>query len=75
MRHVCVPTHVDFPLDVVLYRRGSFEMIEHRYARQDLSQISDWWQEKMRSAVAELPLRWVESAFSKLDSARGPVAG
>jgi putative proteasome-type protease len=66
---------VDFPLDVVLYRRGSFEMIEHRYARQDLSQISDWWQEKMRSAVAELPLRWVESAFSKLDSARGPVAG
>jgi putative proteasome-type protease len=60
---------VDFPIDVVLYRRGSLEMVEHRYAREDLSHISDWWQERMRNAVDELPSKWVESAFSKLDSA------
>ncbi|MBC8164408.1 MAG: peptidase [Bryobacteraceae bacterium] len=60
---------VDFPLDVVLYKRGSYELIEHRYARDDLSQISDWWQDRMRCAVDELPSRWVESAFSKLDAA------
>lgn len=59
---------VDYPLDVILYRRGSLEMIEHRYVHQDLSQISDWWQERMRTAVDELPSKWVESAFSKLDS-------
>jgi putative proteasome-type protease len=57
---------VDFPLDVLLYKRGSLQLIEHRYEREDLKQISNWWQERMRSAVAELPSQWVESAFSRL---------
>jgi putative proteasome-type protease len=57
---------VDFPIDVLLYQKGSFEMIEHRYERDDLRQISNWWQERMRRAVHELPSEWVESAFSKL---------
>jgi putative proteasome-type protease len=57
---------VDFPIDVLLYQKGSFEMIEHRYERDDMRQISNWWQERMRRAVQELPSEWVESAFSKL---------
>ena len=57
---------VDFPIDVLLYQKGSFEMIEHRYERDDLRQISNWWQERMRRAVQELPSEWVDSAFSKL---------
>lgn len=57
---------VDFPIDVLLYQAGSFEMIEHRYERDDLSQISNWWQDRMRRAVQELPSEWVERAFSKL---------
>lgn len=58
---------VDFPLDVVLYEKGSFKMVEHRYEREDLKPISNWWQERMRSAVAELPSAWVESAFFALE--------
>lgn len=57
---------VDFPIDVLLYQKGSFEMIEHRYEREELSQISNWWQERMRRAVHELPSEWVDRAFSKL---------
>jgi putative proteasome-type protease len=57
---------VDFPIDVLLYQSGSFEMIEHRYERNDLSQISNWWQDRMRRSVQELPSEWVERAFSKL---------
>lgn len=57
---------VDFPLDLVLYSRSSFELVEHRYQRDDLRQISNWWQMRMRSAVSELPSEWVESAFSKV---------
>ena len=57
---------VDFPIDLVLYRRGSYEMVEHRYARDDLADISTWWQHRMRRAVDELPLTWVEAAFGKL---------
>jgi putative proteasome-type protease len=57
---------VDFPIDVMLYQKNSFDMIEHRYYRDDLRQISNWWQERMRRAVHELPSEWIDSAFSKL---------
>lgn len=66
---------VDFPLDVLLYTRGSFKLIEHRYERDDLKQISNWWQERMRAAIDELPSKWMESAFSKLAAGtRSPPA-
>jgi len=57
---------VDFPIDVLLYTRNTFELIEHRYDRDDLHEISNWWQERMRRSVRELPSEWIESAFSKL---------
>ena len=57
---------VDFPLDVVLYERGSLTLVEHRYEREELKHISNWWQERMRTSVADLPSEWVEAAFSRL---------
>jgi putative proteasome-type protease len=57
---------VDFPIDLLIYRRGSYELVEHRYEREDLRQISAWWQQRMRSAVSELPSTWVESVLSKV---------
>jgi putative proteasome-type protease len=56
---------VDYPIDLLLYTRGTFELIEHRYERDDLKQISTWWQQRMRTAVNELPSEWIEKAFSK----------
>jgi len=57
---------VDFPMDVILYSKGSYQMIERRYEREDLAAISQWWQERMRRAVHDLPSEWVEAAFSRL---------
>ncbi len=57
---------VDFPMDVILYSRGSFNLVEQRYFREDISTISDWWQERMRRSVHDLPAEWVEAAFSRL---------
>src|SRR6202162_4718114 len=65
---------VDFPIDVLLYQKGSFELIEHRYQRDDLRPISLWWQDQMRRAVQELPSEWIDRAFSKLTGQTG-VAG
>ena len=66
-------SNVDFPIDVTLYRRGSYELVEHRYQSEDLSQISRWWQERMRRAVDELPSQWVEAAFSRLHTPIPPL--
>ena len=38
---------------VLPYKRGVFELVEHRYERKDLKQFSNRWQHRMRSAVAE----------------------
>jgi putative proteasome-type protease len=57
---------VDFPVDVILYSKGSFELVEQRYDRDDLREISHWWQERMRNSVHDLPAEWIEAAFSRL---------
>jgi putative proteasome-type protease len=59
---------VDFPIDVVLYRRGAFKVIEHRYEKDDLQHTSTWWQERLRASVNELPDKWIERAFSDVES-------
>jgi putative proteasome-type protease len=57
---------VDFPVDVLLYSKGSFMLVEQRYESDDLRQISHWWQERMRRAVHDLPSEWIDAAFSRL---------
>jgi putative proteasome-type protease len=57
---------VDYPIDVLLYSRGSFQIIEHRYEKEDLREISQWWQERLRRSVLELPSEKIERAFAKL---------
>jgi len=54
---------VDFPMDVLLYAKGSYEIIERRYQQDDIRAISDWWQERMRQSVHDLPSKWIEAAF------------
>lgn len=57
---------VDFPIDVVLYRKGSFEIVQHRYEQKDLAELSGFWQQKLRDAMAQIPEEWADSSFSKL---------
>jgi putative proteasome-type protease len=56
--------NVDFPIDVVVYKRDSFEVVSHRYEKQDLSEISNWWQERLRESVRLLPSEWVDAVIS-----------
>lgn len=58
---------VDFPMDVVLYQRDSFRIVEHRFDKTDLADKSAWWQERLRKSIHELPSEWMEDAFVKLD--------
>jgi putative proteasome-type protease len=54
---------VDFPMDVLLYTKGSYQIVERRYQQDDIRAISDWWQERMRQSVHDLPGKWIEAAF------------
>jgi putative proteasome-type protease len=60
-------THVDFPVDVVLYRRGSLSMFTWRFERDSVLDVSDWWQDRLRQAIDDLPSNWVDYVFRRMD--------
>jgi putative proteasome-type protease len=58
--------NVDFPVDVALYLRDRFQMIEHRFQKQDLAGVSNWWQERLRDSVRDLPTDSMDPLLSRL---------
>jgi putative proteasome-type protease len=56
---------VDFPIDVVLYERDTFRLVEHRFQKEDLADKSNWWQERLRQSVSQLPSDWMDAIFTK----------
>lgn len=65
--------NVDFPIDIVVYKRDSFEIIEHRYEKKDLIDISNWWQERLRESVRLLPSQWISAVFPEQAGDGGPT--
>lgn len=57
---------VDFPIDVCILVRNTFQVIEHRFEKDDIKQIASWWQERLRNSVAEIPADCLETVLSKL---------
>jgi putative proteasome-type protease len=54
---------VDFPVDVVMYRKGSFRMVEKRFSKQDMQENADWWQSRLRDSVNQLSPAWYDGLF------------
>jgi putative proteasome-type protease len=56
---------VEFPIDVVVYKKDSFTMIENRYEYHELEHISRMWANKLKEALDDIPEEWMEKAFEK----------
>jgi len=65
--------NVDFPIDVVLYNKDSFEMAEQRYTQQDMASISAQWAEELKTALQHIPEEWMNKAFEKLPKASNEI--
>ncbi|MEX0777635.1 MAG: hypothetical protein WD042_18165 [Phycisphaeraceae bacterium] len=63
-------TDVDFPLDVVLYRAGTYQIAMHRYEERDLAATSQRWCEGLLDLVNGLPADWMRAAMAKLPPPR-----
>lgn len=57
---------VDFPIDVVLYKRDSFDIVQHRFERQELQHLPELWQDNLRKCVASMPDQWMNQILDKL---------
>ena len=58
--------NVDFPIDIILYEKGSFHMIEQRYEKRDMEYISTQWADELKAALDRIPEDWMMKPFSNL---------
>lgn len=56
---------VDYPVDVVLYEKDSFRLIEHRFEKDDLDYVAKQWSALLNNSVQKLSTDWMEPVFSK----------
>ena len=59
-------TDVDYPLDIVLYKRDSYEIVSHRYKRDELHKYANLWNTRVSESIKELPDEWMNDIFGKL---------
>lgn len=57
---------VDFPVDIVLYVRDSYQIVSQRFEKNDLSENSDLWQERLRNSVHAMSLNWAQPLLDQL---------
>lgn len=57
---------VDYPIDVVAYRRNTYQIIEERYEKEEISDLAGQWQRLIREAVPKLPGDWTRKVIDKL---------
>lgn len=57
---------VDYPLDVIIYEKDSFRMIEHRLEKAELRDTSKKWNELLQKAMTQLPDEWVNRILEKI---------
>ncbi|SDC67661.1 putative proteasome-type protease [Algoriphagus faecimaris] len=54
---------VDFPIDTVILKNDEYLIKEKRFGEKELEHISTFWNERLKSAIADLPSEVLSSAF------------
>jgi putative proteasome-type protease len=57
---------VDFPIDVVLYKKNSFKMVEQRYEKEDMQKVSEFWAQELQVALKNIPEEWMNVVLDKV---------
>jgi len=59
---------VDYPIDIVIYCKDSFNIVEHRFEREDLAGVSIKWSELLNQSIQNLPDEWMNSIFNQVST-------
>lgn len=57
---------VDFPIDVVFYKKDSFKIIEKRYKKSAMAKVSKSWNKMLSDSINDLPDEWLSSLQSTI---------
>jgi putative proteasome-type protease len=56
---------VDYPVDVIIYNKDSFQILEERYTQEELEHISGLWSKNLIEGIGNLPDDWMEKILLK----------
>lgn len=59
---------VDLPVDIVMYRKDSFHIVERRFYEQDLNPIMQYWNSGIRKLVSDVPAGPVDALYGTLEN-------
>lgn len=51
--------NVDYPIDVVLYRKDTHKILQHRYQKEALVDFSNQWLQSLRESLKRMPDDWM----------------
>lgn len=57
---------VDFPIDIILYEKDTYQLVEHRIYREEVKDVTEYWQNKLTTAIQTIPEGWMEPVLAKL---------
>jgi len=58
---------VDYPIDVIMYEKDSFQIVEHRFEKDDLDYVGKQWSALLSNSVQKLPMEWMDPVFNKIE--------
>lgn len=59
---------VGFPLDIVIYKAATGELIEKRFEESEMKSISSVWNESLSEIIKNIPESWIDSINDLSDS-------
>ena len=60
---------VEFPIDVILYNKGSYKFAEQRFQKEDVANVSENWGKALRENIKEIPEEWMNGVLNQLTPA------
>jgi putative proteasome-type protease len=64
---------VGFPIDVALYKKDTYNLVEYHYESSDLESVSAQWHQELKNALNNTSNQWIESAFNQLEHHNTPA--
>lgn len=58
---------VGYPIDVVIYQKDSFKLLEKRYGEDDLKYVSSQWGELLSDALEKVSEDWMEDVLHDVE--------
>ncbi len=56
---------VDYPIDTVVLEKDTYKLIEHRFQEKDLGHISEFWNERLRQGIEDMPVKALDRALTE----------